>query len=902
MSISKAAMGDRHARRRNAERGHTQENPFHHSPQSNGKGSGVQKYITRRNVLPVTTSVIFLVVLLLGRSSPSKPEKIQAKGEGIHHVKAADDRSLERDPISEKGGIRYLAVDSANAVGAGSENPVILRGWRRPEEWTETKFLKKVGHYQQYLKDASVQPIKDRQGQLCTLPGSDVAKLVQQSSQKELLFFTNNKENEVFMKDLDSDYQVPDSLQHITGFQVFSMVPKDRSHSFHKHGESWLGQVEGRRAWWFLPPSADKPARINACNYLNGTAKPPAGALTCIQEPGDIVWFPKDWYHATCALDDWTIGIGAQKGPLIRQQFDVLDQRKSFTREEIKETIRSCMGPEFASFPDEESSKDWTWFDGDLNAYYNSLEKDHNRNPEKIASYAVHRWMGKKRSTEEHYHLLDAAISKHHKHSGSALRVFDGGCGLGSGLMWMEQMHPNWLLTGHTVSEEQYKFITTELPAHKFQVNLRSYNELVDDFDFVYSIEALIHSPNVTETFQEWATHLNDGGVIAIIDDFLSINASQVDDEVVAFAKSWLANSLFTPIELVDIGRKFGLEVVETRDLGEEYQINELNYKNTMPDIKPDEGRTHQGWMGSKWRQRLTLEGKITYNMVILQKVGQTSRNLSDIEPLSSIQNDECSVVPPPVSDSRGVSFTEITPQLMSGQGKNGGAKMECISSWYCCNKGLEWYDNLEANRTDNTAYLKLPRDLFGHYITSFAKHLNEHYRTYPEKAKGRFLDIGGTGSTASGMKQVTSKFQHFAGPLEYWILDSDPGAKALERTLHCDIDDCPGAETCGFDVTFSHTVLEHAMRPWKSFDTIARITKKGGLTMHLVPFSYQFHATPDDNYRFSHKALTSLLEDRGFTVLEVGYDICTKPKKMLRRLDEHYDTIWLTYVIGRKN
>jgi hypothetical protein len=44
-----------------------------------------------------------------------------------------------------------------------------------------------------------------------------------------------------------------------------------------------------------------------------------------------------------------------------------------------------------------------------------------------------------------------------------------------------------------------------------------------------------------------------------------------------------------------------------------------------------------------------------------------------------------------------------------------------------------------------------------------------------------------------------------------------------------------------------------------------------------------------------------SLLEDRGFDVLEVGYDICKKPMKMLRRVDEHYDTIWLTYIIGKK-
>ena len=63
----------------------------------------------------------------------------------------------------------------------------------------------------------------------------------------------------------------------------------------------------------------------------------------------------------------------------------------------------------------------------------------------------------------------------------------------------------------------------------------------------------------------------------------------------------------------------------------------------------------------------------------------------------------------------------------------------------------------------------------------------------------------------------------------------------------------------------------------WKAFDTIARITKRGGLTLHLVPWSYHFHATPADYYRFSHQALASLLE-RGFEVLAVGLDVCTRP------------------------
>ena len=54
-------------------------------------------------------------------------------------------------------------------------------------------------------------------------------------------------------------------------------------------------------------------------------------------------------------------------------------------------------------------------------------------------------------------------------------------------------------------------------------------------------------------------------------------------------------------------------------------------------------------------------------------------------------------------------------------------------------------------------------------------------------------------------------------------------------------------------------------------------------------------------DYRFSHKALKSLLEDRGFEVLDVGYDICTKPEGKLKVKDEHFDIIWLTYVVGRK-
>ena len=549
-----------------------------------------------------------------------------------------------------------------------------------------------------------------------------------------------------------------------------------------------------------------------------------------MQQSGDIMWFPTGWRHATCALDPWTVGIGAQRLPFLNKKMPMLDESKRQTQNQVNAIKHDCLG--------DIKDENWKWFDGDLNQYYNDLEKDHKRNPTDAAQYAVHRWMGAGRSTLEHYKLLHGAVFRYHANPSLSLQVLDAGCGLGSALMWMENAQPNWKLLGHTISQGQLDFISHKLPKHKFKVNLRSYDKLDEKFDFIYSIEALIHTPNLTATLKMWANHLKDGGIIAIIDDFVQVGVDKEDEGILNFAKSWLANTLMTTAEVGEIGQKLGLSVVEDRDLGTEYRINQLNYRNKKAEIKVDKNKSHQGWAGSKFRQNLMLQGKITYHLVVLQKTRARGRRLSHKSPTPTamelsepmtLKHHECTSVQSKAADDVGVSFNKVTEELMSGNGKEGGKKMGCLSGWYCCDKGNEWYDNLEAHRTKKTGFLQLSKDLFGDYMSSFAKHLNTFYATYPTNATGRFLDIGGTGSTASGMKQVLSKFQHFAGPLEYWILDSDPKAKGLDRTLHCDIGDCPSASDCEFDVTFSHTVLEHARRPWQAFDTIARMIKRGG-------------------------------------------------------------------------
>merc|ERR1711957_661365 len=53
----------------------------------------------------------------------------------------------------------------------------------------------------------------------------------------------------------------------------------------------------------------------------------------------------------------------------------------------------------------------WKWFHGDVGKFYNILvDSDSKNDVNNIASYAVHRWMGKDRSTLIHYDLIYKAV------------------------------------------------------------------------------------------------------------------------------------------------------------------------------------------------------------------------------------------------------------------------------------------------------------------------------------------------------------------------------------------------------------------------------------------------------------------------------------------------------------
>lgn len=94
------------------------------------------------------------------------------------------------------------------------------------------------------------------------------------TTSSSLLFWTNDGENARFLQTLRTEYQEPALLP--VGFRVFGIHTFGSSHRLHNHRDAWIGQVAGRKAWWFVPPNeyslVEKGAseRPNACAFMEG--------------------------------------------------------------------------------------------------------------------------------------------------------------------------------------------------------------------------------------------------------------------------------------------------------------------------------------------------------------------------------------------------------------------------------------------------------------------------------------------------------------------------------------------------------------------------------------------------------------------------------------------------------
>ena len=81
-----------------------------------------------------------------------------------------------------------------------------------------------------------------------------------------------------------------------------------------------------------------------------------------------------------------------------------------------------------------------------------------------------------------------------------------------------------------------------------------------------------------------------------------------------------------------------------------------------------------------------------------------------------------------------------------------------------------------------------------------------------------------------------------------------------------CDVGSLPFKRD-SVDAFISRSVLEHIPDTSAVIQQFNRCTKPGGLSMHLIPFLYPFHASPYDFQRYTHKGQQTLF--KGWEVIE---------------------------------
>jgi len=128
--------------------------------------------------------------------------------------------------------------------------------------------------------------------------------------------------------------------------------------------------------------------------------------------------------------------------------------------------------------------------------------------------------------------------------------------------------------------------------------------------------------------------------------------------------------------------------------------------------------------------------------------------------------------------------------------------------------------------------------------------------RQFARLKPGVVLDVG----------SKRSPYREWIAHTSYLRLDIDPNS---QPDLCCSVYDIR-SEPEKFDVVIATEILEHLREPHRAIDEFLRVLKPGGVCILSTRFICQYHADPEDYFRFTHDSLRHLF--RGFRVTEVHH------------------------------
>jgi SAM-dependent methyltransferase len=112
-------------------------------------------------------------------------------------------------------------------------------------------------------------------------------------------------------------------------------------------------------------------------------------------------------------------------------------------------------------------------------------------------------------------------------------------------------------------------------------------------------------------------------------------------------------------------------------------------------------------------------------------------------------------------------------------------------------------------------------------------------------------------------LRQSESRFSVYAGCGNHRFSDDVLGVDFYDYDavdIVCDVMRLPFKDS-SVDLICTRSLFEHIEDPQELIKCFHRMTKEGGYGIHLAPFLYHFHASPQDFGRFTHKGLQSLFK-----------------------------------------
>ncbi|MET0065215.1 MAG: methyltransferase domain-containing protein [Candidatus Thiodiazotropha sp.] len=104
------------------------------------------------------------------------------------------------------------------------------------------------------------------------------------------------------------------------------------------------------------------------------------------------------------------------------------------------------------------------------------------------------------------------------------------------------------------------------------------------------------------------------------------------------------------------------------------------------------------------------------------------------------------------------------------------------------------------------------------------------------------------------------------------------------------------------FDIVISCSTLEHVQNPWIAVEEISRILSLGGLIAVQTHHAFPLHAYPQDFWRFTTEALSSLFcPQAGFEVLGTSYDFKSHLFSWRRPWMVRHTCYLNSYLVARK-